>query len=277
MKFKDVLRIDDRRETLESFCRNLTKSTYVGQDTALCRVLGSILMYVPTRDLSISPHLLMGGFWEMWVTMAITNYVKPGMVCLDVGANSGYFTMLLADLTGALGHVRAYEPQYPLVKEIRRSAAINGYSQVSVVGAAVGDAPAPAAHLRLIGEMSGSASLNRLPGFTAQIEVPLVTIDLDWDDASPVDFVKIDVQGHELKVLAGMQKTIANSPDIRIAMEFTPADHQDPLAAIRVIREEMGLSVQTIGHDGMVHAATPEEAAVADTGDHRMLWLTRAY
>lgn len=274
MKFKDLIRIDDRRESLENFCSSRAKSTYVGSDTALCRVLGSILMYVPALDLSLTPHLLMSGFWEMWVTMAITRYVKPGMVCLDVGANSGYFTMLLADLTLEGGHVRAYEPQPPLVRHIGRSARINGFSNVSVVSAAVGDYSGKA-NLHLVAELLGSASLGKVEGQTADAEVDIVTIDHDWDDASPVDFVKIDAQGYELRVLFGMQETIARSPDIAIAMEFTPGDHPDPMEALKTI-QGLGLSIRAIGHDGMVRAVSIEEAVKADTGDHRMLWLVRA-
>jgi len=89
-----------------------------------------------------------------------------------------------------------------------------------------------------------------------------------------IDFVKIDVQGHELQVLDGMKEMIERSPKIAIAMEFSPSEHESPMAALETIRA-LGLRIQTIGTDGQVRPIALEEAAKADTGDHRMLWLTR--
>jgi FkbM family methyltransferase len=277
MHLKQLLAADDRRESIETWCRSQATSVYVGGDTALCRVLGTLLMYVPTQDRSLSPHLMMSGFWEMWVTLAIARYVKPGMRCIDVGANSGYYTLLLCDLVGSGGLVAAYEPQSDLCSLLKASLGINGFLRQGQVNRTAVSDTARKQDLFCVRGLMGSASLLTLnePGTYTQ---PVLTIALDedgWCDAPlPVDFVKIDVQGHELDVLAGMQKVIARSPNIAIAMEFTPGEHPDPIAALEVVRS-YGLLIRTIGTDGIVRPITLSEAARADTGDHRMLWLTR--
>lgn len=280
MKLLNLFKQEDRT-LIEQYCEARIWNAYHGDHTSLCRVLGQLLMYVDTRDRSLAPHLLSRGYWEMWVTQAIAAYVKPGMSCIDVGANCGYFTLLLAELVGERGFVEAFEPQPRLASLLKQSIAVNGFGkQTLVTEAAVGDLDR-SAMLTEHASLMGSASLNGLAEPTAEVstrEVNLVTLDRVGYGAPlqrPIDFVKIDVQGYELRVLRGMKELIVGSPKIAIAMEFTPTDHQDPAAAMLEIRE-MGLRVATIGTDGMVRSISAEQAIVPDTGSHRMLWLTRA-
>ena len=46
----------------------------------------------------------------MWLTEAVEAALKPGMVAIDVGANVGYFSMLMAERVGSAGRVQAFEP-----------------------------------------------------------------------------------------------------------------------------------------------------------------------
>jgi FkbM family methyltransferase len=271
MNLRDLFQNLDR-SAIEKWCRAQTQQAYLGDNTALARVLGKFLMYVDTRDLSLTPHLLMNGYWEMWVTQAIVDYVKPGMRCIDVGANVGYYTLLLADLVGGDGSlVTAYEPQLDACALMGRSGCVNGFPFTKLRQQAASDS-VHSAKLYTHHQLSGSASLQAFRGGkeTESIE----TVSLDSLKPDPVDFMKIDVQGHELGVLRGMPDLIARSPKIAIAMEFSPSEHPDPAAALVEI-QAMGLKIQTIGTDGVVRPVTLEDAAQADTGDHRMLWLTR--
>jgi hypothetical protein len=43
-------------------------------------------MYVDSQDFGLSPHLMLDGYWEMWVTEALVSLVRPGMVVADIGA-----------------------------------------------------------------------------------------------------------------------------------------------------------------------------------------------
>lgn len=277
MKIRELFGNADR-PAIEKWCRAQTQVAYLGDNRALCRVLGAFLMYVDARDLSLAPHLMMDGFWEMWVTQAIVDYVKPGMTCIDVGANVGYFTLLLGELVGDKGEVIGYEPMMELVALLKDSITVNG-SVAQVLPRAASDHSGFQKFYGVSG-FAGSGSLNEFPGSRViatakQKEVCLSRIDDDFAGRIPtVHFVKIDVQGHEFQVLAGMKETIAQSPGIAIAMEFTPSEHENPAEAIDTI-VRMGLRIQAIGTDGQVRPITLEDAARADTGDHRMLWLTR--
>ncbi len=272
MKLKMLFQQEDR-PAIEKWCRAHVQQAYVGENTALCRVLGTFLMYVDTKDLSLTPHLLMNGYWEMWVTQAIVDYVQPGMRCIDVGANCGYYTLLLAELAGESGHVDAYEPQVRLIDLMSRSLRVSGLlGRVSLLDVCASDEERDGAPMNCDPELLGSAALitgGSYHGFRTRC-VPLSEYYMQ-----PIDFVKIDVQGHEMEVLAGMRGIIDRSPGIAIAMEFTPGEHASPIDSLKTI-QSYGLKIESIGTDGTVRPVTLDVAATPDTGDHRMLWLTRA-
>lgn len=270
MKLTELFR-QAERDTIEAWCRGKTQTAYLGKHHALCRVLGTFLMYVDTIDRSLTPHLMLDGYWEMWVTQAIMSFVKPGMVCIDVGANYGYFTLLLAELVGERGSVAAYEPQRSVVEKLQANIELNGFAARARAERRAVSYDCMEGSLFTDSRWLGSASLNDF-GAEAQEKVPVVSLDRDFfGREAPVDFVKIDVQGEEMQVLRGMQGILARSPKIAIAMEFTPGvNARQDLEAI----QGYGLKIATIGHDGIVRPIGLDEAARADTGDHRMLWLT---
>jgi hypothetical protein len=126
----DIWRLlSEPRETAEAEIRATCRTVYIGENEALTRILGRYKMYVDTRDIGIASHLMMEGFWEMWVTEAMMRLLRRGAVVADVGANLGYFTLLMADLTGAEGRVLSFEPNPELARRLRKSIAINGFAR----------------------------------------------------------------------------------------------------------------------------------------------------
>lgn len=198
--------------------------------TALCRVLGRHKMYVDLRDTGFAPHLMFEGYWEYWITDFIWRTVKPGQVAVDVGANHGYYTLLLADLVGPDGKVYAFEPNPRLAELLDRNIALNGFWHVAEArAAAAGDCDGDTARLVIPEQDPKNAHLigpdQDVPPHLdatrcAVREVPLITLD----EAVPgrADFLKVDVEGAEEAVWRGMQRLIARSPGIAILIEFNP-------------------------------------------------------
>jgi predicted O-methyltransferase YrrM len=58
----------------------------------------------------LGPRLVLDGFWEAWVTLALARYIRPGFYSVAVGANYGYYSMLMAAACGREGYVLASEP-----------------------------------------------------------------------------------------------------------------------------------------------------------------------
>lgn len=146
---------------------------------------------------------------EMPIQEAIGEHVRPGSVFYDIGANAGFFSIIAARLTGPRGKVVAFEPVPANAAAIRRNAALNRLNNVVVVEAAVSDSEGTA-ELRLDPHPGGAvlaASSTRQGG--ERITVPLVTIDglVERREAPEPTVIKVDVEGAEAAVLAGLART----------------------------------------------------------------------
>jgi FkbM family methyltransferase len=147
--------------------------------------------------------------------------VQPGMVVADVGANIGLLTLVLAWSTGPTGKVIAFEPEAVPRSNLEKMRHLNGLSWVEVRDQAVGE---KAGQLTFhVSDIIGHSSLYALPENegSREIQVEVVRLD-DVAPAKRMDVVKIDVEGAELDVLAGMKGVIAKNPDLAIVAEFGP-------------------------------------------------------
>ena len=164
------------------------------------------------------------GTTEPLVQEALRRLLRPGDVVYDIGANVGFFTVLAARLVGSGGAVVAFEPLPSTAEALRRNAALNGFAHVTVVARAVGRA-AGAAKLALREESTWARLA--APGETGPtVEVEMVAIDdlVGSGAIRPPALVKIDVEGAELEVIAGMRRTIAaHHPTILCEMHGTNA------------------------------------------------------
>jgi FkbM family methyltransferase len=267
------------RVMAEGMMRARCMNVQVDATTILCRMLGRYKMYLDRRDVGFAPHLMFEGFWEFWLTEFIWRNVKPGQVALDVGANHGYYAVLMADLVGPEGMVHAFEPNPRMVQLLRQTAALNGFWQTiqthPVALAAASGRPmlffateAEPKNGRLLYEAEASAAM-RSEAAANVYEVPVRSLD----DAMPgrVDFVKIDVEGAEELVWRGMQQMIARNPDIKIVMEFNPGRCRAASETLQEIAAQFPL--REIGFDGQVHACTAED--ILPRREDALLYLSK--
>lgn len=201
---------DDRFE-LEARCRMLANAAYLGDDTVLCRVLGSHKLYLDTRDTGFASHVLLDGYWEMWLTIFFARHVKPGMTVIDVGANYGYYTLLFGALVGGAGHVFAIEPNPVVMPKLRRSVGLNGLAgRTTIIEAAAGaredgDVTLFVPH----GEPKNGAVITAPETVALDsgslYQVPLIRLDSLAPTVPRVDLVKIDAEGAEQDIISGME------------------------------------------------------------------------
>lgn len=141
--------------------------------------------------------------------------VSPGDVALDVGANFGYYTVLFSQLVRH-GWVHAFEPNpecYSILRQNTRSK-----TNVTTYDTAASDRNGTTWFYRH--RSYGMGGLIPREGMDGRFRI--VRAPLDHYGFPHVDFIKIDVEGHEGEVLAGLKDTIARSPDIRLIIEFKP-------------------------------------------------------
>ncbi|MBY0333761.1 MAG: FkbM family methyltransferase [Acetobacteraceae bacterium] len=248
--------------------------------TAICRVLGRYKMYVDLRDTGFVPHLMFEGYWEYWITDFMWRNVRPGQVVLDVGANHGYYTVLLSDLVGPAGRVHAIEPNPRLVELLGLNVSVNGFWHVAevraaAVGASDGGTLPMVVPLRdpkngYVVQPGQAVPQGLDPAQFARHEVPIVS--LDGVVPGRADFVKIDVEGAEEQVWHGMQALIARSPGIGIVMEFNPGRCRDPRGTLAEMAARFPLREVTF--DGVALPCTP--AQVLERQEDTILYLSEA-
>ena len=181
---------------------------------------------------------LLRGTYEPKTRELFTQLLGPGKTLVDVGANVGYFTVLGALLVGSGGRVIAFEPEPTnhglLADNIRR----NDLGQVLVRNQAVAAEPGEL-FLDVNPAESGWHRLatDNSPASHRKVPVTVTTVDLVLSElGGAVDVVKIDVEGFEPAVVAGMTQTVAANPDISVILEFSPDQSLlsglDPYAAL---------------------------------------------
>lgn len=164
--------------------------------------------FVMDRPSGMCDTLFFLGEYERAITEIVREIVRPGDVTLDVGAAFGWYTTLLAELSGPTGRVHAFEPLPEAITLLHRNLALNGSpEQVRVVTEAVGRAPGSTLPIYTFDNLPlGHASLSaggKRPA-TRRL-VPITSLDayLTLQEPRAVAFVKIDVEGGELGVLEG--------------------------------------------------------------------------
>jgi FkbM family methyltransferase len=188
---------------------------------------------------------------ERAVQEAFERLVSPGSVAYDVGANVGFFTVVLARLVGPHGYVYAFEPSAENAAVVRENVARNGFHHVLVVCRAVGSSTGP--QLLQVSSYSGGHALQGAEAPPDQVgTLPVEVVSLDDFAAQPgvrpPEIVKIDVEGFELGVLHGMRTTLErHRPTLLVEVDdATTAGHDRKVAEITGFLEEAGYSLERL-------------------------------
>jgi FkbM family methyltransferase len=242
--------------------------TYVGEHTLLTQTAFGHLIHLDTRDTSLMPSLVAYGYWEAGVTRTILRLLRPGQRVVEVGANVGYYTLLFASRVGPTGSVTAFDANPRAVDLLRRTLAANGLATAArVVPMAVGDRPGRVTLHRLARQQGSSSiyafgpeDLAAWDDEATPLEVEATSLDAFFDaDRTPVDLVKIDAEGAEPAIVAGMTGLLARSPHVRLVVELIPASLRraghDPRAFLESL-VRLGFRVQTIDRSGRACDAT---------------------
>lgn len=242
------------REELEKACKGTVNPVLISDDEYEITTLCKYKLRVKESDLSLGRNLMHDGFWEMWVTQFFANAAAGSKVIIDVGANVGYYTMLFADIVGPKGRVIAIEPQKELVRMIQDGLVANQFYNVDIYEVMAMD-KISSCDLYIDPDFLGDASY--LPSATSSYHVLSATIDELVK--GPVDFVKIDVEGAEQKVIRGMKRTIRENPDIGIAMEWVPERIDDPSSFLAELREEYNFDIYEISSSNHLAILTDKQ------------------
>jgi FkbM family methyltransferase len=265
------------RVALEMISRQHYQTARLSDHVVLCRVLGKYIVYADPGDIGITPHLCLDGFWESWITIAMARVLKPGWCCVDIGANYGYYTLIMADAVGSAGRVLAVEPQPQLAELLRSTLEVNGFHHhTTVLQKAITDTVSRKTPLVVPRHRVGSATLHReATAADDVVEVETVTLDQITADWPRVDLIKIDAEGAEESIWRGMRETLARHQGITIIMEMNCSRYANPQAFMREILGA-GFPLRHIDYDATIKNVTEEQILTDRIEEEWMLFLHRA-
>lgn len=180
--------------------------------------LKNIGMYMDLSidDGSMGLDLLLKEEIEPYTCKLIEDNIDLGMTCVDIGANIGYMTLLMANKLRGTGHVYSFEPDPYTYEQLKHNVEINNLRNVELSKCAVSDR---------MGQQTfyinpDARYLNSLYD-TASSKIDVTTVTLDDYFKDRVDVIKIDTQGADELVLKGAEKTVKRWHP-KIFLEYWP-------------------------------------------------------
>ena len=224
-------------------------------DELTLRLCDGTAIVVPRSLESITTYVLLEQ--ERWFEKetAIAALLDAGTNAIDIGANFGVYSLPLARRAGPGGAVFAYEPASATRAFLEKSRVLNGASNLTIAAAALSDTPRR-------GQLGfgSSGELHRLNDAGPGESVAIASLDSEnraraWPQ---IDFVKIDAEGEELRILEGGQDFFARHAPLTM-FECKAGDRIDH--AVPQKFREMGYGIFRLlsGHPLLVPVA-PNEA-----------------
>ena len=238
--------------------------TYVGNQRVLVATTWGGRLLVPADDLSLMPELVARGTYDVPFTAFVQQQIQPGDVAIDVGAHVGLFTLLLGYQVWERGRVIAYEPHPRLLALLRDNVAMNWLDdRVEIVPRAVAASEGHAQlaaprRFQMLGTIQPPHEDVLLAGHRTDtietIDVETEPLDARVGRLERIDLIKIDVEGAEERVFAGMSGLLGSGIVRRVCFELIrPSLGDDWDAFARRLRalEHEGWQFATLPNSGI--------------------------
>lgn len=157
---------------------------------------------VDARDWAVAPSLLWHHTWESEETAIVKQYVRKSHTFVDVGAHVGYYSLIASRLADK---VYSFEPSPETYNLLLENLADNKADNVIPRKCAVSDYSGT-----MILYHDGSPASNSAYVKGTKFIVSCDTLD-NLMEGRRVDFIKMDCEGNEVRVLKGAVKTLADN------------------------------------------------------------------
>jgi len=151
----------------------------------------------------------------------VLSVVKAGDVCLDVGANMGVYSFYMSKKVGVSGKVYAFEPRPEIYEQLAENAGINPSLNVQPIQKAVSH---QAGKLNFYADPKNPGTGSVVKASNNEVLCSVDTLSLDdfllQEGIDRVGVMKIDIEGHEMSLVQGAQKSLAAHVFSYIFVEF---------------------------------------------------------
>jgi FkbM family methyltransferase len=162
----------------------------------------------------VERKILTTGYYEKYIDDFLVRALKPGHVAIDVGANTGCHTLVMASSVGMHGKVIAFEPNPRMFERLKANIQLNRFCHVELYPIALSERTGHVTlHIPKIGDFNqglGTIHSANLDNHCDHIDASIVRLD-EWVEQNAItriDLIKIDVEGHEMQVFKGAYNTL---------------------------------------------------------------------
>lgn len=169
----------------------------------------------------LSGEIFYHGCHEPQLTSLLLPFLSPGMTVFDIGANIGYYTVLMARRIGPAGMVHSFEINENVIDLLEENIRSANVGNVKIVKRAVASTTGQRQFFVPHAGDEGEGSLNKSNRYEPSKTVKVSSVSLDdyveENKIKKVDFIKIDVEGAEYEVFEGA-KNLLSSNDKPVVM-----------------------------------------------------------
>ena len=190
--------------------------------------LNKLYRYFPDREVTINidgiwykldlsklvhAQIYFYGYWEKYTSIVFEKYIKPGMTVLDIGASTGVHTLRMAKLAGETGKVYAFEPSDWMHERLLNNIKLNDFKNIVTEKIALSEVTKKALYLS-----EQHDRVDKKPNPRKYIRMQYMKLDDYFAKGriTALDFIKMDVDGYECRILEGATKTIKKYKPIMI-------------------------------------------------------------
>lgn len=237
--------------------------TFIGNNKMLVFPVWGGRLLISSEDLSLMPDLVQNGLIEAPLTNFLLNNVKESSIVIDVGANIGYFTVLLGYLVGPSGKVIAYEANPTIFPFLQDNISLNYLcDRVELNNKAVYSSQGNISFYAN-DKFQGNSSIymhNDLyykhypQDKTSEIKVESEPLDNYLGKYPKIDMIKIDIEGGEYHAFLGMENLLKGRMVGYIVFEFNREmlqhDEKSFCKLLKHYRDTLGFRLHAISDKG---------------------------
>lgn len=228
---------------------------------------------------TVMQGLQRGCGYEPEIVQVLLRALRPGDLCVDVGANVGYFTAIMSQLVGEKGTVIAVEPEEKLLPTLKRTAWLNGTHNVTIVEQPLWHSECEVEFWHSKDSMGAGALWN--PGLwwenprtrekPSSTRMQATTLDKLVGDRE-VRLIKIDCEGAEYNILNAATSVLFRQSYIIVELNrFGSEQLGASVVQLRTYMSNYGYDLFLLHENGALPTLVPLKTEIAHYGGYAVM------